>query len=325
MEYDIRFLPKKHVNYNLLEYLLKDSDRLNQYSNYGPIAKRAEKYYKEVLKIEKTKSVIIVNSATSALLIARQLFKPKTINTSNFNFRSAALLEGVRFKDSLTPLVNDLGLSYFGTYSSEIISCAILDAATSPYTFFKGENILNFHNASVVSLHHTKPIGFGEGGLLIVNNFLEKEARELVNFNIPNNEVLGGNYKHSELSIAGNLQYVMGLPNLDKIVKKLTDIEDIIKNELLGYEIQFLPDDSDSKLASCLPIIFDNKKEVTEEDDKIEIKKYYKPILPLPETTRLYKKILCYPLHYQLSYNDVEKIVDSIKRKYNEKSSSNRT
>jgi dTDP-4-amino-4,6-dideoxygalactose transaminase len=32
------------------------------------------------------------------------------------------------------------------------------------------KNHLNYDNGCMVSLHHTKPIGFGEGGLIVFDN-----------------------------------------------------------------------------------------------------------------------------------------------------------
>ena len=40
----------------------------------------------------------------------------------------------------------------------------IFDNAATAYTFYKGKNCINYGHGSIVSFHHTKPFGFGEGG-----------------------------------------------------------------------------------------------------------------------------------------------------------------
>ena len=75
--------------------------------------------------------------------------------------------------------------------------------------FIKAKNSCNYGTGSFISLHHTKPIGFGEGGLAIIDKEYEKYTRAAVNFGMEEgvfNEN-GGNYKISEISAAGILQW----------------------------------------------------------------------------------------------------------------------
>ena len=71
----------------------------------------------------------------------------------------------------------------------------IFDNAATPYSFYNGVNSCNLGNASFISLHHTKPIGFGEGSLAIVDKHLEEQVRIACNFgfideNLMNEEVI---------------------------------------------------------------------------------------------------------------------------------------
>jgi dTDP-4-amino-4,6-dideoxygalactose transaminase len=49
----------------------------------------------------------------------------------------------------------------------------LFDNAASPYSFYNDKNILEFGDGSIISLHHTKPLGFGEGGVIIVDSKYE--------------------------------------------------------------------------------------------------------------------------------------------------------
>ena len=57
-------------------------------------------------------------------------------------------------------------------------------------TFYKGRNSCNYGNGSIISFHHTKPFGFGEGGAIIIDSKYEEGARRLINFGISNEKKL---------------------------------------------------------------------------------------------------------------------------------------
>ena len=91
----------------------------------------------------------------------------------------------------------------------------------TPYTFFKGKNSCNFGIGATISFHHTKPLGFGEGGAIIVDKKYEKNIRCLINFGIDLTEKYwvkeGNNYKMSDISAVYILQY---LDNFNLILSK---------------------------------------------------------------------------------------------------------
>ena len=101
----------------------------------------------------------------------------------------------------------------------------MFDNAASPYSFWKGTNSCNLGVASYVSLHHTKPIGFGEGGLIIIDKKYEKYARASINFGLMDDEPIndrGGNLKMSEVSAAAILQWWDQF-NIDDLQQKYLD------------------------------------------------------------------------------------------------------
>jgi len=101
----------------------------------------------------------------------------------------------------------------------------ILDNAATPYTFYKGRNSVNYGNGSVVSFHHSKPIGFGEGGVIVADIELEQTIRCMVNFGIDKDKKrpwlrIGSNYKMSDISAAYIIQYLED--NFENILKHHT-------------------------------------------------------------------------------------------------------
>ena len=55
----------------------------------------------------------------------------------------------------------------------------IFDNAATPFTYYKGKSCCNYGHGSTISFHHTKPLGFGEGGAIIVDKKYEKNKEYL--------------------------------------------------------------------------------------------------------------------------------------------------
>src|SRR5207248_6172619 len=62
----------------------------------------------------------------------------------------------------------------------------IFDNAATPFTFYQGRNSCHAGLAAIVSFHHTKPLGFAEGGCIIVDRQYENVIRHTLNFGIDN-------------------------------------------------------------------------------------------------------------------------------------------
>jgi len=81
----------------------------------------------------------------------------------------------------------------------------LFDNAASPYTLYKGKNIVNYGNGCMVSFHHTKPIGFGEGGLIVFDSKYLDCMNKAVCFGFTSQNkvefnIYANNYKMSEIS-----------------------------------------------------------------------------------------------------------------------------
>ena len=50
----------------------------------------------------------------------------------------------------------------------------VFDNAATAYTFYKGKNSCNYGSGSILSFHHTKPFGFGEGGCIVIDKKYEQ-------------------------------------------------------------------------------------------------------------------------------------------------------
>lgn len=181
----------------------------------------------------------------------------------------------------------------------------IFDNATVPRTFYRGKNSINYGDGSIVSLHHTKPIGFGEGGIIVVRRQFEQSVRKCLNFGFeitPNGvqwNRLGLNGKMSDISASWILGYLqMNHVQIESHHRKLAQEWIQAMKKIPGVEL--LKDFSDQPgIWSCLPIKIISGQPILPETS-ITIRKYYTPLLPLPGATKLFNQIVCFPLHLEV-------------------------
>lgn len=326
----IPFLPKKSINFDLFKgLLLHESVKTNQLTNYGPLVRQLEQKAHKMLKLEEDFAVIATCNGTGALSAIAFAYERKARNNlskavQNFTFPSSAqgALSGshkvdltveyqFNSKDSLMlqfskliVITNVFGHAQkFDTIFEDLANeekIVIFDNAATPYTFVDGVNTCCLAEASAVSLHHTKPIGFGEGGLAIVRKSMENDVREIINFGYVDGEFneRGSNWKMSELAAAGILQYWDSF-DIDELAKKYRDnYYNLLYQLNVDYHGEPWPNHSDEDLffPSNLPYIFD-KSMTTDMTNKVEIKKYYKPLTEMPNSMSIYDRVINFPLH----------------------------
>jgi len=199
----------------------------------------------------------------------------------------------------------------------------IFDNACTSFTFYNGKNAVNYGDGCIISLHHTKPIGFGEGGLIILKKKYEKHVRKLINFGfeIKQGQVTwdkwGNNAKMSDISASFIYDYVK--TNFDHIVKTNTSLystflqmmDQIPNVKLLGNSSDGIP------FVNCLPLICN--RVITNDDlyilslHGITARKYYTPLTWLPKSKELYDHILCLPLNIDMNDDHIKKYVEVLK------------
>ena len=336
------WVENKEIDWDKAKELLADSAWGGQYSNYGPVVRKAEEYYRAVLGIDEGKAIIYCTSGTTALhtaylaiknAISKKVHSP-TVMTVPFNFPSCA--NGPIKKVVFTDLEDDYTFplkrsaserydivivpNFFGhvqdiegienSYSDKHI---IYDNAASAYSFYKGSNVSNYGTASIISLHHTKPIGFGEGGLLIIDDEFEEQARRVINFG--NHMVPGetwssesSNYKPSDITAAFGMQYLTQPANdMRYMSRRYRDNYALLLGNLLAdstHPFKMFPTSVSlgNMMPSCLPIVSGDPGLNQIMYSNSEVKKYYKPLVENMENcNKLYSKIVCIPCHKDIT------------------------
>lgn len=319
----IPFIEPKSISYDIFEKYLKDAEHTNQYTNYGSAVKLLESRARKELQIPNDYAIIACCNATAGLQTIYSVLEitrgKQQKATQAFTFPSSFLgdakksevydldySDNINLKDRIKANIVTVTNVFGHVQELETILNSgytiVFDNAATPFSFFKGKNTCSLGFASVISLHHTKPLGFGEGGLIIINRQHEKLTRALINFGNGNFVILpkSSNSKMSELSAAGILQYWDTNP---VEAKKETYCHNYfnLKNKLLNkYKGRTLNNYSDKNgfFPSCLPFVFDNENEADPSlFPGVETRKYYKPLLPFPNSYNLYSRILCFPIY----------------------------
>jgi len=329
-QYMKTLVSKKSIDYIGLENYLLHAHKHNKFANGGHATRLLEERAREMLKIDDSKAVVAACSGTAALhsiifALQRTTEKNLRIVTQDFNFPSASQGPAtgpiiVDFDENLNfALTDDLANEYgkllivtncFGHlqdldrilhFAQKYDKLVVFDNAATPYSFYKGVNSCNLGTASFISLHHTKPIGFGEGGLAIVDKHLEEQVRIACNFGFVDRKFneRGSNFKISEISAASILQY-WDTFNIDSLKDKILDsyFDELFKlNSLEAGDTLPNHADNNSFLPMCLPYLHLENK-LPENDEQ---KKYYTPLRGLPISKQVYDRIICYPLMEDLS------------------------
>ena len=345
----INWVPNKLINNNRVNSLLTSSIETGQFTNYGPNVQLLEKIIREKLQIDNSKAVIVVSNGSVALhslASSIEYYHNKKINwaTQSFTFPPSAqgTLKDVKIVDidkdgglNLEELDNSINgiivTNIFGNvvdikkyekWASDNNKFLIFDNAATPYTFYNGKSCCNYGNGCTISFHHTKPLGFGEGGAIIVDKKYENNIRCLNNFGIKLTDKYwvneGNNYKMSDISAVYIIQY---LDNFNKIIEKHLVLYDYFKKQIIEKKLplKLFPSFHDDKkiMPSCFCLLFDESEKSYKIEKKlleynIFCRKYYNPLKNTKNTLEIYNKILCLPCNVDMDVNDIDYIINII-------------
>ena len=356
---NINWIAVKKINNTRVNNLFKNNIKTNQFTNYGPNVQLLEKIIKEKLKIDETKEVICVcngSVAIHSLILAINYYYNKEIKwaTQSFTFPPSAqgplkdclicdideeggldLLELEKYeKQNDIKIDGIIVTNFFGnlvdinryeTYCKKNNKILLFDNAATPYSFYKNKNACNYGDGSTISFHHTKPIGFGEGGAIIVNKEYADIIRKLNNFGICLQKEqyfhsCGNNYKMSDISAIYIIQY---LDIFNKIVIKHNKLYNyFIKKikKLNNFKIISNYSDINNSLISCFCVKYLQNGNYTSDniinkfnDNNIVCRKYYIPLKNTKKAVELYNSIICLPCNINITIKDINIYINILK------------
>lgn len=347
--YNIDWVPKKNIDTQKINKLLTQCLLTGRFTNYGPNVEFLENLIRDKLLVDESKSVIIVSNGSVALHILTSAINYYHKNifrwaTQSFTFPASA--QGTLSNVEILDIDLDGGLdismidetidgvivtNVFGNivdidkyidYCNKNNKFLIFDNAATAFSFYKEKNCLNYGDGCTISLHHTKPFGFGEGGAIIVDRKYDKIIRCLINFGIDltDNYYIpeGNNYKMSEISASYIIQYLEN--NFDLIIKTHKNLyyyfKSLLETKYTNLKCNLFPSfHSDIITPACFPLLFDNYNDnirLTLLKNGIFCKKYYHPLKKTPNATSIYNKILCIPCTKDMTNSHIDFILNII-------------
>lgn len=210
----------------------------------------------------------------------------------------------------------------------------IYDACHAVGVDYRSQSIFNYGDISCTSFHATKMLNTAEGGACIAKDEeLDACLRRIRFFGFKDHKDIvedGFNGKMTEVHAA------IGLANLRYLDAALADRRKkylYYKDKLSSIEciiFQKIVDDKGCNY-SYFPIVFESEETCLKVIDRLNEnqvfpRRYfypsintfnkYLPYTPMPKSESLASRILCLPLYYTLSYDDIDRIIGIIKESF---------
>jgi dTDP-4-amino-4,6-dideoxygalactose transaminase len=347
------FLPSKKE----FDIYTDDIFKRNWLTNHGPLVQQFEKSVGGFLGLE---DFIFMNNGTTALLIALKALEVSgEVITTPYSYVATT---GSILWQNCSPKFADIDPKTL-TVDPELVEDAITDKTTAilathvygnpcdvesidriakryklkviydaAHCFgvtYKGESILKWGDASIISFHATKLFHTIEGGGFFSNqNSLMQKARFMMNFGhdgLYDYNGVGINGKNSEFHAAMGL---CNLPHAAQILEKRKMQVEQYKNELQSGNVRFQAIRASTRTNySYFPVIFNSAKasKMVEEHlgkSGVQTRRYFKPSLdklnnintPDQHTiaSEISEKVLCLPLFYDLTSKEISYVCKEI-------------
>uniref|UniRef100_A0A7S1N706 PglD N-terminal domain-containing protein n=1 Tax=Eutreptiella gymnastica TaxID=73025 RepID=A0A7S1N706_9EUGL len=203
----------------------------------------------------------------------------------------------------------------------------LMDNAATPLTNYDGINSsLYATGGAIVSLHETKPIGRGEGGIIVVPVQYAAAVHQAMNFGFsPQNpgvpHPLGSNWRMSDIAAAAVMCH---WDSLDRLIAKhlqlFTNATSYVEQSIHMRWAFPLDDGQQPGVLSAFCVTLQVSSEPVVQCLRqlgIECKQYYLPVVPRPSCPKswaFYDHIVCMPIHVDMTPDDVHYMFTNLNR-----------
>lgn len=321
----VKFVEAKYPDMKLVTALLDECAAVNQWANFGPLYHRLADEYSAHMSLGPGLALTPCANAGVALEMAARALaaeegKPKLRWIgSTFSFKNLGRgyfsdmefidcddqgLLGFDALEALSPdaydgiiVTNPFGLSrdfdrYIG-FAKKTGKKLIIDNAAGM------DRTIPAWPWQVFSLHHTKPYGMGEGGLVLSPDTLRRFMILLINYDdIPRApEYWINNGKISDIACAFHIARLRGVANWEP--GYLEQRERIAQFFEQAGARTLLPT-RDAPPSNSLPVLLGNVVEETllaARSGQVDIARQYPPLVPLPRVNAIYSQLINFPVH----------------------------
>jgi dTDP-4-amino-4,6-dideoxygalactose transaminase len=352
---DIKWVNHKNINIENINIKINDCIKTRHITNNGMNVRQLQENIKNIFKLNINKEVLMVcNGAMgiNALIGGYNIFYKKKLRWVVQAFTFPCSVQGMLMDSIVMDIDNNMGPSleqlekrkdeYDGIVVTNCFGCSsnillyekfckdnnkilIFDNAASSMTFYNNTNHLNYGNGCMVSCHHTKPIGFGEGGFIVFDKEYLDSMKKSICFGFTDTDrmhydVNASNYKMSEIACIYLSDY---LNNVETIYNHHTELIEYFimilnKNNIKYIKLFDSYAEYNNSLLACIPIIFESKELADEKyklfiENKIEAKKYYFPLdFNCINSVDLFNRIICLPLNIDINKEIINKYINFI-------------
>ena len=349
----INWIPLKQIDFESVNIKMQECINTKHLTNNGKNVIQLQNDIKEMFKIDSNKEILLTCNGSlgiNTLIGGLNIYYGKKIKWAVQSFTFPCSTQGLLMDSIIFDIDENMGpniikleenkdeydgllvtncfgastnIELYEHFCKKNNKLLLFDNAASPLTYYNNKNILNYGLGCMVSLHHTKPIGFGEGGFIVFDKKYIESMEKTICFGFTkldryNFNKYANNYKMSEISCIYISNY---LTNLNKIynhhtklisyfIKCLNESNLIIKIKILKNYSNF-----EESLMCTIPIIFET--EITPEffiKNNIEAKKYYYPLNDnCNNSNELFKKIICLPLNIDLTFENIDYYIKILK------------
>lgn len=324
----VAFVEAKNPDWARMAEIAEIAVRANRWANFGPVSQALENVIAALLDLTPERKVVAASSATSALfalvgLHSHKAGRPLRWLVSAYGFFSTAvgpLAECTRVVDCDAGGFLDLALvdelpsdQWDGMIVTNTFGLARDMGDYQRYCTAKGKELivdsaLAFigHDRSsdrqpdeVVSFHHTKPWGFGEGGCAIVSSADADLVRGFLNFAVgtpAEHQRFGQNGKMSDLAAVAIIERLERLPSWAFFYRRQ---ERRIVGLVRAAGLSMLRERRDLRVRPHVPVLAPGPIALDAVPAApFDVRKYYRPLDPTaPRATELYQRIVCIPSH----------------------------
>lgn len=350
----ISWVPKKNINYEDVTQQIKNCIESKHVTNNGKNVVKLQQVIKTLFEVDENKEVLLTcNGAMgiNALVGGLNIFYNKKLKwaVQSFTFpcsKQGLLIDSIIFDidENMGPNINELkerkneydgilitncfgastNIEIYEQFCKENNKLLLFDNAASSFTFYKNKNILNYGLGCMVSLHHTKPIGFGEGGFIVFDKKFLEVMEQSICFGFTkkdkyNYNIYASNYKMSEISSIYISDYLKNLQHIyNHHTKTICYFIKKIKENNLDNKVKTIINFSsfENSLMSTIPILFDYDIKVDFFiENNIDAKKYYYPLdNNCYFSNKIFKNIICLPLNTDITFEIIDFYIDVISK-----------
>jgi dTDP-4-amino-4,6-dideoxygalactose transaminase len=313
----IPFVADKDVNWQRVQVLLSESKACNRWSNFGPVSRRLEAKIHETLDLTRDLAVVVCSSGTSALqaLVAMEdnragrrlkwcvsaygfycsvqenLLQARVIDCDDQAMFPLAEIPGVEAEALVvTNVFGSLGSTEpYRVAARKRGIPMVVDAAKDFHAGARGPN-------EMISFHHTKPWGFGEGGCAIVQADDEEAFRRLISFGVSPEAIdpRGLNGKMSDVAAAfilSRLEEMEALsPRYRAQYQRILQLGLSEGYQVLGGVM------SHPGVPASVPFVAPHPVDL-KPNEHLTLGKYYRPVGPGQTARKIFASIINVPCH----------------------------